>query len=147
MIALIAFVVIGAFHYLRFETYQSGPGKWRQEPQRVSKTWSQMTADERQQVDEYENALLEEYLKAHPDKNAKNYLSVDPNDPRLDGSTRSFQVTSKIWVERDLQYSQRLALTEPEGAFVTDVRIPWFMLGVIYVGLFFLLADKKEKRQ
>jgi hypothetical protein len=29
---------------------------------------------------------------------------------------------------------------------VADVRMPWFMLGVIYVGLFFLLADKKEKR-
>ena len=133
VIALIAFVVIGACHYLRLETYQSGPGKWRQEPQRISKTWSQMTADERQQVNEYEDALLEKYLKAHPaNPNAKQIISVDPDDPRLDGSTRSFSVTSKVWVERDLKYSQRLALTDPKGALVTDVRMPSFMLGVIF---------------
>jgi hypothetical protein len=30
-------------------------------------------------------------------------------------------------------------------AAIHDVRTPWFMLSVIYVGLFFLLADKKEK--
>ena len=29
---------------------------------------------------------------------------------------------------------------------VPNMRIPWFMLGVIYAGLFFLLADRKEKR-
>jgi hypothetical protein len=31
-------------------------------------------------------------------------------------------------------------------ATIPDARPMWFMLGVIYVGLFFLLADKKEKR-
>ena len=31
-------------------------------------------------------------------------------------------------------------------ATIADVRIPWFMLGVIYVGLFFLLADRKRVR-
>ena len=35
--------------------------------------------------------------------------------------------------------------THPSYAMVPDVRMPWFMLGVIYVGLFFLLADKKEQ--
>ena len=30
--------------------------------------------------------------------------------------------------------------------YIEDVRLPFFMLGVIYVGLFFLLADRKEKR-
>jgi hypothetical protein len=29
---------------------------------------------------------------------------------------------------------------------IDDVRVPWFMLGVIYTGLFFLLADRKERR-
>jgi hypothetical protein len=29
--------------------------------------------------------------------------------------------------------------------YIEDVRLPFFMLGVIYAGLFFLLADKKEK--
>jgi hypothetical protein len=31
-------------------------------------------------------------------------------------------------------------------ALIPDVRIPWFMLGVVYVGLFFLLADRKDVR-
>jgi hypothetical protein len=31
-------------------------------------------------------------------------------------------------------------------AMVPDVRMPFFMLGVIYAGLFFLLADKKKQR-
>ena len=34
----------------------------------------------------------------------------------------------------------------PPYAIIPDVRIPWFMLGVIYTGLFFLLADRKERR-
>ena len=32
------------------------------------------------------------------------------------------------------------------GDEIPDVRLPFFMLGVIYAGLFFLLANKKEKR-
>src|SRR5262249_4260206 len=32
------------------------------------------------------------------------------------------------------------------GPLVRQVTVPWFMLGVIYAGLFFLLADKREKR-
>lgn len=31
-------------------------------------------------------------------------------------------------------------------SLIPDVRMPWFMLGLICVGLFFLLADRKEKR-
>ena len=34
----------------------------------------------------------------------------------------------------------------PAYAMLPDVRMPWFMLGVIYVGLFFLLADRKGVR-
>jgi hypothetical protein len=37
-------------------------------------------------------------------------------------------------------------IADPTESFIPDVHIPWFMLGVIYVGLFFLLADRKEKR-
>ena len=39
-----------------------------------------------------------------------------------------------------------LNIAAREDAILGDVRMPWFMLGVIYVGLFFLLADRKEKR-
>ena len=30
--------------------------------------------------------------------------------------------------------------------WIEDLQTAWFMLGVVYVGLFFLLADRKEKR-
>jgi len=35
---------------------------------------------------------------------------------------------------------------DPSKSIIPDVRLPWFMLGVIYAGLFFLLADRKERR-
>ena len=38
------------------------------------------------------------------------------------------------------------SLVPPPCSAIPDVRVPFFMLGVIYFGLFFLLADKKEKR-
>ena len=38
-------------------------------------------------------------------------------------------------------------VTSPAYAMVPDVRMPWFMLGVIYTGLFFLLGDRKEDRR
>jgi len=60
------------------------------------------------------------------------------------------QVTVRVWGREDYSFLRwepraRLAPT-PKQSLVPDVRIPWFMLGVIYVGLFFLLADRKEKR-
>ena len=42
-----------------------------------------------------------------------------------------------VWAPHFARYNQQM---QP------DVRVPWFMLGVIYTGLFFLLADKKERR-
>jgi hypothetical protein len=40
----------------------------------------------------------------------------------------------------------RLGLRPPLVPYIKDVRMPWFMLGVIYGGLFFVLGDKKDKR-
>ena len=37
-------------------------------------------------------------------------------------------------------------VASPTEPLISDVRMPWFMLGVIYTGLFFLLADRKERR-
>ena len=34
-------------------------------------------------------------------------------------------------------------ITEPRDAIVPDVKLPWFMLGVIYTALFFLLQNKR----
>ena len=34
-----------------------------------------------------------------------------------------------------------LGISEPTRAIVSDVKMPWFMLGVIYAALFFLLQN------
>jgi hypothetical protein len=36
-----------------------------------------------------------------------------------------------------------LGASVPSHAIVSDVRMPWFMLGVIYTALFFLLQNKR----
>jgi hypothetical protein len=35
-------------------------------------------------------------------------------------------------------------ITSPKDAIVSDVKMPWFMLGVIYTALFFVLQNKRE---
>ncbi len=37
----------------------------------------------------------------------------------------------------------RFATTSSKDAIVSEVKMPWFMLGVIYTALFFLLHDKR----
>jgi hypothetical protein len=34
-------------------------------------------------------------------------------------------------------------ITDPTHAILPDVKMPWFLLGVIYAGLFFLLQSKR----
>jgi len=36
-----------------------------------------------------------------------------------------------------------LGISEPTRAIVSDVKMPWFMLGVIYAALFFLLQNDR----
>jgi hypothetical protein len=36
-----------------------------------------------------------------------------------------------------------LGISVPSRAIVSDVKMPWFMLGVIYFALFFLLQNKR----
>jgi hypothetical protein len=49
--------------------------------------------------------------------------------------------TSKIPIA---DYHSTLEFVNPKRSMLPQVATPWFMLGVIYAGLFFLLADKKE---
>jgi hypothetical protein len=37
-----------------------------------------------------------------------------------------------------------LGISAPSHAIVSDVKMPWFMLGVIYTALFFLLQNKRS---
>jgi len=39
-----------------------------------------------------------------------------------------------------------LEFVDSKKSMLPQVATPWFMLGVIYASLFFLLADRKEKR-
>ena len=58
------------------------------------------------------------------------------SDPCATQSLAKMSLTCQINPTYATIYCQPLLL---------DVRMPWFILGVVYVGLFFLLADKKEK--
>jgi hypothetical protein len=49
--------------------------------------------------------------------------------------TDHYYLTTSRWVPI-------LGISAPKYAIVSDVRMPWFMLGVIYTALFFLLQNK-----
>jgi hypothetical protein len=51
--------------------------------------------------------------------------------------TGSYYLTPNRWVPL-------LGTSVPSHAIVPDVRMPWFMVGVIYTALFFLLQNKRE---
>jgi hypothetical protein len=49
-------------------------------------------------------------------------------------------------VEQPFAHSRGLPwwyITEPKHAIVSDVKMPWFTLGVIYAALFFLLQNRR----
>jgi hypothetical protein len=50
--------------------------------------------------------------------------------------TDHYYVTSNRWVPI-------LGISAPSDAIVSEVKMPWFMLGVIYTALFFLLQNKR----
>jgi hypothetical protein len=50
--------------------------------------------------------------------------------------TDHFYLTPNRWVPL-------LGISAPSHAIVSDVKMPWFMLGVIYTALFFLLQNKR----
>jgi hypothetical protein len=52
------------------------------------------------------------------------------------GVTDFYHLTPNRWVPL-------LGISGPKHAIVSDVRMPWFMLGVIYAALFFLLQNKR----
>jgi len=40
----------------------------------------------------------------------------------------------------------RVLWTDPKRSMLPDVKMPWFMLGVIYAGLMFLLKDVRTEK-
>ena len=98
VIALVAFVVIGACHYLAFESYK--------------------------------------------DYSAGKQTLTGPADELFKEMERPG--TGKLRTVPSWDYRKRLAWVKSNNAILSDVITPWFMLGVIYVGLFFLLAEKRQ---
>ena len=142
--ALIAFMVIGACHYLDWGLYQSEP---------VTE-WEELTYEQTHLIiskGEFAKRLLDQggYTDSkgqwHSTKESKDvdlgiYLLKNageiPSDAKLWEPITSSSVFRTVW-------KPYFRMVHPNSAMVPDVRMPWFMLGVIYVGLFFLLADRK----
>jgi hypothetical protein len=70
------------------------------------------------------------------------YLAWPPM--RFDDRSNTFHFNGAYLTEKGVEGT--LISYAYQKPMIQDVRMPWFMLGVIYAGLFFLLADKKEKR-
>jgi hypothetical protein len=114
IIALIAFVMIGACHYLAWIPHQDySAGKYREET-----TWRMVTYQEGQSGNAPPEATVHD-----------GYLQVP--------TTRRINIPD---------YYSTLGFVDSKKSMLPQVATLWFMLGVIYAGLFFLLADRKEKR-
>ncbi len=58
------------------------------------------------------------------------------------GAFHYLAVTGVYWLTLN-RWVSVLGTSVPSHAIVSDVRMPWFMLGVIYTALFFLLQNKR----
>jgi len=115
VIALIAFTVIGACHYLAWIPHEDySAGKYREET-----AW---------RVENFEEGKSG---------------NVPPGATWVHDGYWQVPTTSKVLVP---DYYSTLGFVDSKESMLPHVMTPWFMLGVIYVGLFFLLADKKEKQ-
>jgi hypothetical protein len=94
-------------------------------------------------------------VKSYPDYSAgkhredttwRNVTADEVLDSRVPaGATqrgRYFQVPVKTQVPVP-DYRSYWKWSDPKESMLPDVRMPWFMLGVIYTALFFLLQSKR----
>ena len=146
VIALIAFAVIGAFHYLQWPPV--GFYVW------VSHT---PTPEEKQKLEAAQSKWIDAWLErkdkekaaeqSYQEKIAKYGKDAQFTDeeagiwPKMPEEPEMPQKQDRVW-----HPSINFANGKYPPATIPDVRVPWFMLGVIYVGMFFLLADRKEKQ-
>jgi hypothetical protein len=175
VIALIAFVLIGAGHYLAWPPLSLYGYRWVPYPP----VWKELTFDEAEQhvpglphtgkpaqnlqvpdgTTLYQIFIirLQEQGGYTDSEGQYHTYSEDDPDPRSSHEALAGIIPpdAKVWLpvrtggttERDWYPRIHGSLNSaPSDAMVSDVRLPFFMLGVIYAGLFFLLADRKEKR-
>jgi hypothetical protein len=139
IIALLAFVVTGVCHYLALYDDVWVP----------LTIWKELTYEEAQK--EAPNDFLDLIFVGNLEKQGGYIDSKGQWQPYTNDAAklRFIPDEAKLWFPFQQGTTKRVwnpRFINPAYAMVTDVRMPWFMLGVIYVGLFFLLADRKEKR-
>jgi hypothetical protein len=151
VIALIAFVIIGAFHYLRWPplhlvNYEIKKRvvnwellDWQKAKEQIQRNEEKWFSD-----DAFDSAF------AHVATFTRGYVDIFGNWQSYTG-TGSLPRNAKVWIPELGTFNEPhlnvwVDFTNPLYAIVPDVRVPWFMLGVIYTGVFFLLANRKEKR-
>ena len=135
ILALIAFVMIGACHYLQWPPISLFRMAWIPSIEWEEHSWKEVKPWQ-DDAHHYEHVRYDGYPE-HPE------IYFTDENPSDDAKA---WVPVRRWYGRDVS-SPRINVTQDRNdMMIADVRMPWFMLGVIYVGLFFLLADRKEVR-
>jgi hypothetical protein len=80
-------------------------------------------------------------FESYPDYSAGKNKRVGSGDEVLKEMERPG--TGRLQTVPVPDYREKLAWVKPKNAMLPDVITPWFMLGVIYTGLFFLLQNKR----
>jgi hypothetical protein len=151
VIALIAFVIVGAFHYLGWPPlhlidYETKKRivNWELLDWQKAKVQMQRNEEKWFSDDAFDLAF------AHTATYTHGYVDVVGDWQSYTG-TGSLPRNARVWIPelgvfKEPYLNVWIKFENPKYAIVPDVRVPWFMLGVIYTGVFFLLAGKKEKR-
>lgn len=149
VIALITFVIIGAFHYLQWPPIVLYYYDWV--PLNV---WKELTYQEAKKQDVGDIFFDLDFVArlkqqgGYTDSQGK-WLAYGEDAASI--SFIPIPDDAKVWFlvktgTRKQIWKPYFNVAGSYPAIVPDVRVPWFMLGVIYVGMFFLLADRKEKQ-
>jgi hypothetical protein len=158
VIALIAFVVIGAFHYLEWPPIMLFGQRLIPYTRWEELTWKEAASKTNYRyvtgnpMLPYFQGAIKRQLAYEESMGLHNRYTADGKRTFTDAEVGIPRDDAKAWVPIETEMAKTIWNphfngTDPPYAMIPDVRMPWFMLGVIYAGLFFLLADKKEKKQ
>ena len=149
ILALVAFVVIGALHYVQWPRivlfqHEAIPYTEWEETTWAEVKWKGTTDG----YPEHPEIYFKDVTERHQRALAKQLGGDEVILPTPPDDAKAWLPREKWWWGKPIWSPQlRLALAGRYDMAIADVRLPWFMLGVIYAGLFFLVADRKEKQR
>jgi len=151
MVALVAFGAIILSHYSTMGWHWVPSGKLRE-----SITWHNLGLGYDLSDEQVYNEEGKRYISNDP--NAGSYDDLIPKNHRTRTSPKApkgtifkdgrIQYPLTTWVDDGTGTSHwRVEWVSPSKSMLPDVRMPLFVLGVFYAGLFAILGDNKRKEQ